>query len=108
MTPEATEKYLDIAIGYLNIFGADLPEMSGEEGSKMINCDGATWTAICHVARMAYIDFFEDAGGTIEVQDLTAEARNFLSDPKVMEAIRMIAIELQARDSSVYDDIILV
>jgi len=57
---------------------------------------------------MVYIDFLEDAGGTVEVQDITAEARNFLSDPKVMEEIRAIAHELQKQTSSPYDNIILV
>ncbi len=82
--------------------------MSGNEGSLSINCESNEWAAIMHVTRMIYIDFYEDAGGTVEVQDLTAEARNFLSDPKVMEVIRIVAIELRSRDSSVYDDIILV
>ena len=108
LEPRDTEKFINLAIGYLNIFGAGLPVMAGTEGSMSINCEPNEWAAIMHVTRMVYTDFYEDAGGDLEIQDLTAEARNFLSDPDVMEAIRIIAIELRARDSSVYDDIILV
>ncbi len=108
LTPEATEKFMDVAIGYLNIFGAELSALGGTEGSKSINCVPAEWAAIAHVTRMVYIDFYEDAGGDMDVQDLTTEARNFLSDPKVMESIRVIAVELKQQTSSSYDDIILV
>ena len=108
LAPDATEKFIDVAIGYLNIFGAGLSEMGGEEGSKSINCVTEEWAAIAHVTRMVYIDFYEDAGGDLEIQDLTTKARNFLSDPKVMESIRIIAVALKQQTSSPYDDIILV
>jgi len=108
LAPDATEKFIDLAIGYLNIFGAGLEELSGTEGSKHINCTAPEWAAIAHVTRMVYVDFYEDAGGTMETQDLTTEARNFLSDPKVMEVIKTIAHELQKHIPSPYDNIILI
>lgn len=108
LAPDATEKFIDLAIGYLNIFGAGLSELGGNEGSKSINCSTEEWAAIAHVTRMVYIDFYEDAGGDTEIQDLTTEARNYLTDPKVMEVIKNIAHELQRQTTSPYDNIILV
>lgn len=108
LAPDATEKIIDVAIGLLNLFGAGLSELTGAEGSKSINCTTEEWAAIVHVTRIAYVDFYEDAGGTIAVQNLSVEARNYLTDPKVLEIIKTIAHSLQERDTSVYDDIILV
>ncbi len=108
LAPDATEKFINLAIGYLNIFGAGLSELAGDEGSMSINCETTEWAAICHVTRLVYVDFYEDAGGDLEIQDLTTKARNFLSDPKVMESIRVIAVALKQQTSSPYDDIILV
>ena len=67
LAADTTEKYISLAIGYLNIYGAGLQEMAGTEGSLSGNYEAYEWAAIMHVTRMVYTDFYEDAGGTVRI-----------------------------------------
>ena len=108
LTAEATEKYIDVAIGLLNLFGAGLSEFGGTEGSKTLNASTEEWAAVVQVTRMVYVDFLEDAGGDASAGDIEVKSRNYLTDPKVLEMVKMLAHELQGHTSNPYDDIILV
>ncbi len=107
LTPDVTERLLNVAIGLLNIFGADLSTFNGDSGSKTMSCENHEWAAIAHITKMVYADFYEDSGGDMEVSGITVEARNYLGDPKVMNMVRDIAQELHRETTSPYDDIIL-
>lgn len=108
LTPDATEKIIEVAIGALNLFGAGLPELTGAEGTKSINCSTEEWSAIVQVTRMVYIDFYEDAGGDASIQDLEVKSRNYLTDPEVQGIVEKLAYALQQHTSSPYDNIILI
>lgn len=101
------ERVMDVGIGLLNIFGAGLSELGGSAGSKTVSLEGPEWAAVSQISRMVYADNYEDSGGTIEIGDITVEARDYLSDPKFIGVVKEFAHELQTQDSSAYDNIIL-
>jgi hypothetical protein len=88
------EKLIDLAINTLNLFGADLDNMTGTEGSKSTTVTSKEAGAIYITVRAIKYGFYDSikdgsvAGMTISVTDLASNA-------EVLKTIKEAALMLQ-------------
>lgn len=105
ISPENTERIIEVAIGLLNLYNAELPPMSGDYGYKTIELEDRQWSAVVVVSRWVYIDFFEESAGDFSIQGLEVKSKDYLSDPKKVMQLTDLAEKIRPDD---YDDIMLV
>lgn len=105
LSPENTERIMEVAIGLLNLYNAQLPSLSGTYGSKKIGVEDSQWSAIVLVSRWVYVDFFEESAGDFSVQGLEVKSKDYLSDPKKVMQLTDLAERIRPDD---YDEIMLV
>lgn len=96
---------MEVAIGLLNLYNAQIPPMSGTYGSKTVAIGDSQWSAIVLVSRWVYVDFFEESAGDFTVQGLEVKSKDYLSDPKKVMQLTDLAERIRPDD---YEDIILV
>lgn len=81
------ESLLDIAIDLLNLYGADLPNMTGTAGSKSVSVDGQAKAAIFLAARAIY----HSDPSTFSLAELNISSGDILSNPEVSKTIKEAA-----------------
>jgi len=91
LSPESTERVMEHSIGLLNIYGAKIPEMSGNYGTKTVGLTSTQWSAVVHVTRLVYMDFIQDSSGSFTIQGLSVTAREYTTDPRKIALIKEIA-----------------
>jgi len=84
------EAIIDQAIDSLNIYGAELPNMSGTAGSKTVNLTSKQRGAVLMVARAIYYGFYVGLESTT-LAGLTITTPDLLSNSTVLSAIKEAA-----------------
>jgi hypothetical protein len=74
------EYVLDLAIDSLNIFGAELSNMSGTAGSKTVTLTSKQRGGVFIIAREIYQKFYKDAGSHATISGLSLSASDLLTD----------------------------
>jgi len=87
------EKIIDLAIGGLNGFGADLPSMSGTAGSKTVGLESKEYFWVFYVARAIYYSYYKDIEPAA-VQGLSLGTADLMSNATVLAAIKEGARQL--------------
>src|SRR3990170_2309498 len=96
------EYIIDTSIDVLNIFHADIPNMTGSTGSKTVSLESAQAGAVKIVTRIIYYGFWKGITttqgpgglGSITIPDI-------MSNPTIWGAIKEIARELREVESEV-------
>ena len=105
LTAVNTDRLLEIAIGALNMYGADLPEPSGSYGSMTVDLELSQWTAVITVFKWVHTDLYDEGAGDYEMSGLTVKSKDYLQRPEVISQLVSMAASLQPDP---YDDIPLV
>lgn len=95
-----TEYVLDFAINLLNLYGADLSNMSGTAGSKTWSGESSEKGAIYMVARAAYYSFFKGIE-TAAIAGLSATSPDVIANPVIMQTVKEAAQQLTEMEVSV-------
>ena len=106
LEPENTERVLEAAIGLLNLYGAELPQLSGTYGTKSIGVTQKQWSAVAVVARWFWVDFQEDGAGSFALQGLETKSRDYLADPDIIA--QLIDLASRCQDEDGFDNILLI
>lgn len=97
------EKVLDLAIDSLNLYDADLPNMTGTPGSKTVNLDTKERAAVFIVARLVYYSFYKDIQNA-SLNGLVVSTSDLMSNPENLKLIKEAAAQLvKAGDSDTGD-----
>ena len=92
--PDATlEVILDQAIDLLNLYGADLANMTGTAGSKTVGLESKERGAVFHVARVVYHSFYKGIDQAV-VNGLAVSSPDLMSNPSVVQTVREAAHKL--------------
>lgn len=92
--PDATlEVILDQAIDLLNLYGADLANMTGTAGSKTVGLESKERGAVFHVARAVYYSFYKGVDST-SVGGMVVSTPDLMSNPNVLRTVREAANKL--------------
>lgn len=87
------EAIIDLAIDALNLYGADLPNMSGSAGSKSVGLESKEKGAVFIVARAIYYGFYKGLESS-SVGGLTVGTPDLMSNPAVLRTIEDAARKL--------------
>lgn len=81
------EKVIDLAVDCLNLYGADLPNMSGTAGAKSLSLESREKGAVFMVARAIYYGFYKglDAVG---ISSLSTSAPDLMSNSTITAVIK--------------------
>ncbi len=88
------EQIIDLAIDTLNLFGAELPNMSGEAGSKIVTLTSKEKAAVFIAARAIKYGFYYSIGNVV-VEGLSVSVSDLASNPVVMNTIKEAAQKLK-------------
>ena len=95
VSAETLETIIDLAIDALNLFGADLGNLTGTAGAKSLSCSSAEKGAILIVARAVYYSFYKNVQGA-SIGGITVTANDLMKDPGTLQLIKDAARALQA------------
>lgn len=90
------ENILDLAIDTLNLFGAELSNMSGSEGSKTVTLTSKEKGAVFIAARAVKHGFYDSIGNAM-IDGLSISVTDLASNTEVMNTIRQAAQRLQQK-----------
>ena len=99
ISAESIETLLDLSIDMLNLFGAELPNMTGTAGAKTVSLTSPEKAAVLLVARAVYNGFYRSTdqaalgGASVSTTDL-------MKDPATLQLVKDAARELQQKDAS--------
>ncbi len=94
------EYILNLAIDTLNLYGADLSNMTGTAGSQTLSVESKEKGAILNVARAIYYSFYKGID-TAAIASLTASSPDVMANPTVMQMVKEAARELSELDVAV-------
>lgn len=87
---EKAERIIDLAIDMLNLYGAELPNMSGVSGSKTVEVTSPQKAAIMLVARAIFYSFMGDPGAWSD-SDQTISTSDLLVNTTVLSTVKEAA-----------------
>jgi len=94
ITDTIIETILDLAVDTLNLFGAELSNMTGAEGSKTVTLTSKEKGAVFIAARAIKYGFYDPiAGGAVE--SLSVSVSDLASNSVVMNTIKEAAQKLK-------------
>lgn len=94
ITETQLEQIIDLAIDSLNLYNANLPNMTGSAGTKQVSLGSKQKGAVFLVARIIYYGFFKDldkavlGGASIESIDLLSNPENRAQIKEAAEQLR--------------------
>jgi len=94
------EIIIDQAIDLLNLYGADLANMTGTAGSKSVGLESKERGAVFHVARAVYYSFYKGVDSAT-VAALAVSSPDLMSNPNVLRTVREAAHHLTELEVSV-------
>jgi len=97
---ETLEAILDQAIDMLNLYGADLPNMTGTAGSKTVSLEGKERGAVFIVARAVYYSFYKGVD-VVAVAGQSLSTADLLSNSNVLSSVREASRKLTDLEVSV-------
>lgn len=89
------EAIINQAINLLNTYGADLPNMSGSVGSKMVSLQSSEEGAVLTVACDIYFSYYKDVDGNLSVEDYSVSTQNIMGNPQIIEKVKDLASRLR-------------
>jgi hypothetical protein len=92
-----TEEIIDLAIDTLNLFGADLPNMSGVAGTKTLGLESKEKGAVLLVARKIYYGFYKGAVN-VGIGGLSVTTPDVLGNASVLNFAKECAGQLLELD----------
>lgn len=93
------EQIIDIAIDTLNLFGADLPNMTGTAGTKTVSLESKEKGAVLLVARKIYYGFYKGATN-VGIGGLSVTTPDVLGNASVLNFAKECASQLMEMDVS--------
>lgn len=93
ITDAQLESIIDMAIHCLNLYGADLPNLTGTSGSKTVSVESKQAGAILLVAQRIYYSFYKNLG-TRTISPLSLTTPDLLANPAVLQSIKESARQL--------------
>ena len=100
VTDTNLEIIIDQAIDLLNLYGADLANMTGTAGSKTVGLESKERGAVFAVARAVYYSFYKGVT-QVGVGALAVSTPDLMSNPNVLRTVREAAHKLTELDVSV-------
>lgn len=95
-TTTKIEYVLNLAIDCLNIFGAELSNMSGDAGSKSVTLTSKQRGGVFIIGREIYKKFFKDAGTSASLSPMAVSVGDILNDTDLAELCEKIGDKLEA------------
>jgi hypothetical protein len=105
LTAIETDRLWEIAVGALNMYGAELAEPTGAYGSMTADYELSQWTAVITVFKWVYADLFDEGTGDFEMSGLSVKSKDYLQRPTVINQLMAMASSVRP---DAYDDILLV
>lgn len=93
------EEVIDLAIDTLNLFGADLPNMTGTAGTKTVSLESKEKGAVLMVARKIYYGFYKGATN-VSIGGLSVTTPDVLGNASVLNFAKECASYLVEMDVS--------
>ena len=90
---EKMESVIDAAINMLNLYGAELPNMTGTAGTKTVSLESKQAGAVQLVAEVIYNDFYKGIEAT-SVGGIAISKTVLLANPTVMACVKEAARRL--------------
>lgn len=97
VTATKAEYILDLAIDLLNVFDADLSNMSGSAGSKTVTLTSKQRGGVFAFARIVYYSFHRRIEN-LSISGVSLSVADLMSNPTVMQMAEKIALRLQIDD----------
>lgn len=96
ITDAETENLFDLAANTFNIFGCDVPIMTGTAGSKTVTYTSAQKGAVFQGARIMYASFYKNASNTnISASNMSLTSTDLMSNSTVWNMLKDIAVALK-------------
>jgi hypothetical protein len=102
------EIIIDLAVDCLNLFGAEIANMSGTAGTKTLTATSAEKGGIILVARAIYDNFYRNLDN-ISIASLSISTPNVLGNENVLKIVQMVVphladIPFYSYNDPVYDE----
>lgn len=95
ITATQLEQVIDLAIDALNLYNANIPNMTGTAGTKSVSLGSKQKGAVFLVARLVYYSFFKDLDKA-SLNSLTIDTVDLLSNPENRAQIKEAAEQLRS------------
>jgi hypothetical protein len=92
---EDIEFVLDLAIDALNVYGADLSNMTGDAGDKTVSLTSKERGGVFIVAREIYEKFYQPSG-TVTTGSVSVTVTDLVNDTAMLELLEKIGSKLSA------------
>jgi len=98
---ENTERLFDAAANTYNIFGCEVPEMTGTAGSKTVTYTSPQKGAVFQGARIIYASFVKNAANnqTASIGGVSVSVADLMSNSTIWGMLKDIAMELKKAKS---------
>ena len=97
ISAEHAEAILDGAIDLLNVFDAQLSNLSGDAGSKTVTVTSKQRGGVFVIARMIYYDYYQGITN-MSAEGYSVSKTQLMSNPTVMAFVETIATRLQVAE----------
>ena len=94
---ETVEKIIDLAIDMLNLFGAAISNMTGDEGAKTVTLTSKEKAAVFVGARAIYYGFYKGIDN-LALAGLSITESDLMGNSEVMNTIRQAAKRLEQHE----------
>ncbi len=94
ITAAQIESVIMLAVNCLKLFGAELTNMAGAEGSRTISLEDAEHAAVLLVSRMIYLSFFKPVEKAV-VNGVSITTDDVLANPASVQLIQTCANALK-------------
>ena len=81
------EKLIDLAVDCLNLYGADLPNMTGTAGTKSLSLESKEKGAVFMVVRAVYYGFYQGLNA-VAISSLSVSTPDLMSNSAVTAVIK--------------------
>ena len=81
------EKIIDLAVDCLNLYGADLPNMTGTAGAKSLSLESKEKGAVFMVVRAVYYGFYKGLD-VVGISSLSASSPDVMSNSTIAAVIK--------------------
>ena len=99
ITDTNMEKLIDLAINTLNMYGADLSNMSGTAGTKTVGLESTEAGAVYTAVRAVYYGYHKGLE-SVGAAGLTVSSPDLASNPAVLNVIKEAARQIAELDVS--------
>ena len=87
LSPTDAEQIIDLAVDSLNLYGADLPNMTGTAGAKSLSLESKEKGAVFLVARAVYYGFYKGLS-SVSVSSISVSTPDVMSNASIIGAVK--------------------